>query len=195
MDFVRIKAVLAPETCSVGEIEGFAKSFKLIKTIPLADEFPSDAAFVIDARVMKSVGMKPVVQGDLLRSGESVLLASPELAQVLSAAIGEAESLSVEVFDAKKKKSKPYVIVRPLVTYEVISTPDEKLKFNSLSAEPKIMNIVSELEFDFTAVPASVSLFVASRLPAIYLARREFAEDLAARFSGILIRELDDPIS
>lgn len=193
MDFVRLIAVVGEANCRVGGIQDFDDDYLLLEADPIADDFPDDAYYLVEAGVMKSIGVKPIVQGDLIPNQDSVLLASPELADVLETALGEAERLDVALFDAKKKASKPYVIVRPLQYPDVITTPVEDLKFNALD-EACITNRVSELTFDFSAVPDDVRLLVPKGLQAEYLARRDFADDLAARFQGILIRELTDPI-
>ncbi len=193
MDFVRLIAVVGAENCRVGGIENYDDDFMLLEPEAIADEFPDDAYYVVSADVMKSIGVKPLVQGDLLPNQDSVILASPELAPVLAAHFGPTESLAVDVFDPKKKNSKPYFIVRPLQFPDVITTPPEKLKFNPLD-DTQLLNRVSELTFDFSSVPDVVNILRAKNLTSDYLARRDFAEDLQKRFKGILIRELSDPI-
>jgi len=193
MDFVRIIAVVGAENCRVGSIEDYDDDFMLLEPESISDEFPDDAYYVVAADVMKSIGVKPIVQGDLLPNQDSVLLASPELAAVLAGAFGATENLEVKVFDPKKKESKPYLIVRPLEFPDVISTPPEGLKFNPLD-DSQLLNKTSELTFDFSLVPDEIQILTAKNLRSEFLARRDFAEELQKRFKGILIRELTDPI-
>jgi len=193
MDFVRIIAVTGEENCSVGGIQDYDDDFMLLEPESLADEFPDDAYYVVSGDVMKSIGVKPIVQGDLLPNQDSVLLASAELAPVLAAAFGTAESLEVSVFDPKKKESKSYFIVRPLEYPDVITTPPEGLRFNPLD-DAQLLNPVSELTFDFSSVPDEIRILTAKNLTSDFLARRDFADDLQKRFKGILIRELIDPV-
>ncbi len=193
MDFVRLIAVVGEENCTVGGIQDYDDDFMLLEPESLADEFPDDAYYVVSGDVMNSIGVKPIVQGDLLPNQDSVLLASAKLAPVLAAAFGTAESLEVSVLDPKKKESKSYFIVRPLEYPDVITTPPEGLKFNPLD-ETQLLNRVSELTFDFSSVPDEIRILTAKNLASDFLARRAFAEDLQKRFKGIQIRELTDPI-
>ena len=194
MDLVRIQPVAGPEACSVTKISGYDDDFLLLDPEPLAGEFPADAFFELDDKVMRSMGVKsPEVVGDLIKNRHSALLCSPALAAELAPVIGPHELLEVAIRDGKKKAA-TYVIVRPLDRVDVIDqeasgrTPDP-------DDEDLIDGRISDLVIDASRVPEDRQLFVPEHRSGEYLARRAFAESLQARFSGILLRELDDPIS
>jgi hypothetical protein len=194
MDFVRVKAIASANNAAVTKMSGYDKRYKLSKPIALGDEFPDDAHYVVDERLMKSIGTNGKVRGDLLPNRENVLLCSPRLADFLTSdgVVGDVECLDVTVFNKTKKASAPYVVVRPLGRIDVVDVEACEVEHNDLNPD-QILTPVHKLVFDFTRVPTSVKLLAPEGIKGIYLARREFADKLASDFSGFYIKELDDP--
>lgn len=182
-EFVRIKAVASHADLHVKSIDGYDEDYLLRDPQPLAQGFPSDASFTL-----RKPTKKPE---DLVPNHHSVLLCSPALKDFLlkEGGLGDVEVLDVTIH---AKKPMPYHIVRPLDRLELINLEDERVEFNSLDPEA-ILTPIWQLELDFTKVPATTQLFIPKHHDSTYLARADFAQELAARFKGIYIKPLDEP--
>lgn len=182
-EFVRVKAVASHPHLHVASIDGYDEDYLLAEAQPLAEGFPTTASFTL-----KKPTKKPE---DLVPNHHSVLLCSPKLKDFLLASdgLGPVEVLDVTIH---AKQAMPYHIVRPLDRLELINLQDERVEFNSLDPEA-ILTPIWQLELDLSKVPESRQLFVLKHLDGTYLARADFAQELAARFKGVYIKPLDEP--
>lgn len=184
--FGRVKP--RPYTCYLKTLQGVEDDYELLRGVPRAKGFPSDAAFEMDEDFPDRLQLD-----DVLLNENKLLVVSQALVDALDDGelVGN-ELLPVQIVNHKGRTVEAaYYILHQIRLPECIDLDQSVVIENAIN--PKILFKVMKLVVDEERIDGDLAVFRPKRYPDLPLFRRALAEKIrAGGFTGIEFGELAD---
>lgn len=188
MNYARIKAAAEGNAAHFKHLENYRHRFKLREGMPLADEFPSDAAYRMNDDYPDALELHA-----FLHNLDSQLVVNEAARDFLDAhGVQDVEYLPVRVINHKGRTvPTAYFVVNLLRHVDCIDQEQTQFVWDSLDDE--LMDQVANLTIDEARIDPEARLFRLQHLTSVIVIRRDLAAQLReAGFRGFALSELAD---
>ncbi len=180
-DFFIWAVKLIPNAATLVDLEGFEKSYELMKGISHAADFPDVVTLRMDSR-------KPTdtLLPDNVNNTQNVVIVSAKLKEFLqSAKLKDVEFLAVRILDHKDRVvDEPYFIFHPINNVECLALEQCQPRWSAI--DETLFTKVKKLVIDKNKVPEGKAYFRPLHYPGRPVVTRELAESvIQAGFSGV----------
>lgn len=174
--------------CTLEAIRNFDNPFLLTDGTPLADGFPEDAAYHMNASFPKDVKLPDNVQNN-----NGIPIVSKRLKEFLEAQdLGDVEYLPVTIVNHKGRVASPdYFILNPLTVLDVIDFEQSEVRWSAV--KPDVIASASELVIDESKVPDGVRMLRPKSFAGVVMVDDGLVEELEAEdFTGLLFETAEE---
>lgn len=174
--------------CSLRDFVGLDNTFPLTAGMSLADSFPEDSSFAMDADEPTKIALT-----DSLSNTNRVIVASEALTDFFrKSAVPKVEYLPTKIIDHKNRVlEEKYFILHPIDSVDCLNLDGVKVEF-SLILPDQINNLNRIVLFE-DKIPPDRMFFRCLNFSKVILVKRSFADAIsAAGFKGFKWRELSE---
>ena len=187
-DFVFWEKDRRADYCVLGFLEGFEDDWKLVRGMPLAEEWPHGVQLGMDPDFNRQIKLS-----DHLDNPNEVIVASPALRAFLEERdVPGLEFLPVEIINHKNKlASDEFTIVNLLAAPDCLDIEASHVTWNDIL--PEYVSDVEQIILNANRIDPDVGLFRARTFARPIFVRRDLADAiLDAGLTGIRFFELED---
>ncbi len=188
IDYVLAKNTPGPGVCRLGALQGIKDTFELLRGISRAEDFPSDAYFVMDPNFVEDLLLE-----DFLWNSNGVLVVSERARELLAAHVEEElEFLPVKIINHKgREEGAPYFLANVLNYQDCIDESESKVRVNKIN--PARFSSIHKLVVDEEKLEGAPQLFRLKKYPPLALFRRTLAQTVSDKgLTGLLFVETDE---